>query len=116
MRYLAIALVLVVACASDRPSVETWMNQQWAPIVQTVPGPTEATSSVCEEALSELRERATGLDPAPSEELQEAVHGWLNAAESLMFACASEPGFDYTPDYERLLLRQDEVEAVLAGS
>lgn len=116
MRYLAVALMLLAACASDRPSVEVWIDQQWEPIVQTVPEPTDATPGACEEALGELRERASGLDPSPSEELREAVHGWLNAAESLVFTCASEPDFDYFSNHERLLLRQDEVEALLAGS
>lgn len=116
MRYLALALMLFAACASDRPSVEVWVDQHWEPIVETVPQPTDATPEACEEALGGLRERASGLDPSPFEELREAVHGWLNAAESLVFTCASEPDFDYISNYERLLLRQDEVEALLAGS
>lgn len=116
MRYLAVALALVAACAADRPSVDTWVEEQWEPMVQLVPQPADATPSACEQALAELRERASALDPAPSEELHEAAHGWLSAAESLMFSCASDPDFDYTARHERLHLRQAEVEAVLAGS
>lgn len=116
MRYLAVALALLAACSADRPSVDTWVAEQWEPLVQTVPEPADATPDACNGALGELRERASGLDPTPSEEVREAAHGWLNAAESLMFSCASEPDFDYTTNHESLLLRQAEVEVLLEGS
>lgn len=116
MRCLAIALALLAACAADRPSVDAWVEEQWEPIVQVVPQPADATPTSCDEALGVLRERAAALDPAPSEELHDAAHGWLNAAESLMFSCASEPDFDYPTRHERLHLRQAEVEALLEGS
>lgn len=116
MRYLAVALALVAACTADRPSLDTWVEEQWEPIVQVVPQPADATPASCYQALGELRERAPALDPTPSEELHEAAHGWFNAAESLMFSCASEPDFNYTARHERLHLRQAEVEAVLADS
>lgn len=115
MRYLAVVLALIAACAADRPDVDSWVEEQWEPLVQTVPEPADATPEECNRALGQLREGASGLDPAPSEEIREAAHGWLNAAESLMFSCASEPDFDYTPPHERLLLRQDEVEILLEG-
>lgn len=116
MRYLAVALALLSACAPDRPSVDIWVEQQWAPIVEVVPQPENATPTACNDALGELRERASGLDPAPFEELREASHGWLNAAESLMFSCVSEPDFDYATRHERLLLRQAELDALLERS
>lgn len=116
MRYLVVAVALVVACAADQPSVDAWTEERWAPIVDVVPEPGNATPSACEEALGELRERAPGLDPAPSDALREAVHAWLNEAESLMFSCSSEPDFDYAAGLERLRLLQAEVEAVLERS
>lgn len=85
-------------------------------MVQSIPTPEEVTRSACESSLETLRERAVELDPAPSEELADAAHGWLEAAESLMFTCVSEPDLDYRARYERLLLRRAEVEVVLEGS
>ncbi len=116
MRYLAVALVLFAACASNRPPVDAWVEEQWKPLVQMVPEPADASPPVCDEALGDLREGAPGLSPAPSEELREAAAGWLNAAESLMFECASDPDVDYTAQHERVLLRQAEVEALLERS
>lgn len=116
MRYLAFLLVLVVACAPDRPSVASWTERQWEPMVQTVPQPADVTPDLCEEALGDLRRQSRDLDPAPSQEIREASHGWLTAAESLMFECASDPGLDYPARHERLVLRQVEVETLLEGS
>lgn len=116
MRYLAVVLALLAACAADRPTVASWIEEEWVPLVQTVPEPGSVTRDACNDALGELRELATGLDPAPSEEVGEAAQGWLNAAESLMFSCASETDFDYATPHERLVLRQAEVEILLEGS
>lgn len=115
MRWVVLSLALIVACTADEPSVDTWVEQQWQPITALVPEPGNATPEVCETALGTLRDRASELDPAPTEVLAEAAHGWLQEAESLMFSCVSVPDFDYTAGYESLAVREAEVDAVLEG-
>lgn len=111
---LIVLLLMVVACGSSTPSVDTWLTESWEPVASLVPEPSEATPAVCDHVLGDLRTFGSLVRPAPFPELGDVADAWVGQAENLMFDCAADlEDFDYETEYEHLTRLQAEVEALV---
>lgn len=115
---LVVALGLASCTSSERPSRDQWRGS-WEGVQEVVP-PADGLSrppdhEVCSDVLGELRERGSGLTPAPDDIIDEAAQAWLSHAESLFFECFQDgdPEERIEEGYATMERLASEVEAVL---
>ena len=112
-------LVLNACQREVRPSVSDWQGH-WNRVIAAVPAVEalegEDAKSLCDTALTLLREERQYLLPAPESTLDDPVDDWLSVADETFFECPPRSGeiqgfdeaFTLLDDY------QAEVEAALA--
>lgn len=95
-RRLAVAtvLLLVASCGDNdgRPSDRAWQST-WESRRQLVPDAAtfvDGGREVCDNLLGEFRVQMPELLPTPTEALDDAVHAWIDHAESLVFECPDD--------------------------
>ncbi len=112
--------LLLNACQREaRPPVSEWQGH-WDRVIAAVPT-VEALSgddakSLCDTALTLLREERLYLLPAPESTLDDPVEDWLSVADETFFECPPRSG-EVQGFAEAFVLLDDyqaEVEAALA--
>lgn len=112
--------VVASACqAENRPAVEEW-RAHWDRVIAAVPTEEalsgEDAKTLCDTALTLLREERQYLLPAPESTLDDPVDDWLNVADETFFECPPRSG-EIQGFAEAFVLMDDyhaEVEAALA--
>lgn len=113
-----IVVVVGASCGREdpRPSVSAWRgtwetNRDAYPDAETLlAGGTE----FCDQLVGTLRLTLPELRPAPTEALDDAVHAWINHAETIAFECPHDPA-ELDAALELLVILEAEIDAGLTA-
>lgn len=91
---VVVTIVAAVGCSDDdRPSDSAW-TEVWVAQRDSVPGADafiEGGEEMCSDLLGDLRVGREELLPTPADSLDDAVHAWIDHAESIAFECPDDP-------------------------
>lgn len=111
-------VVIGSACGrqDDRPPVSAW-RATWEAERDAYPDASELLAGgteFCDGLVGELRVSLPELRPAPSEALDDAVHAWINHAQTIAFECSHDPS-DLDEALAVLAILEAEIDAGLSA-
>lgn len=101
----------------QRPPVSAW-RATWEAKRDAYPDASELLAGgteFCDGLVGELRVGLPELRPAPTEALDDAVHAWINHAETIAFECPHDPS-DLDEALAVLAILEAEIDAGLSAT
>ena len=108
--------MVLIGCGTDgRPDPAEW-RMRWEEVQAAIPDRSELEgvdpTPLCGDVIGVLREIGPTLVPTPDRSADEAVEGWLSAADETFFECPPDSGeiTGFDAAYEELERFRREVE------